>query len=263
MFSIAIPYDVLDEAPDEASKVRKLGYIARAAAIFKVDKIVIYVYGNGDWEKAEYIKLLLEYAVTPPYLRKKLFKLDDRLKYAGLLPPLKIPSHTVDKEPSVGEIREGVVERWDGYSSLVYIGANKYAKVPKPYPIGTKLLVRIEAPTPRADTYRASVYRGKPPVYWGYDVEIRRAKALFQGFDAVILTGKEGRSVCKTELKLGERNLVVFGSPKRGVDEILRNEGVGEIRLINFIPSQGVETVRTEEAVFIVLAILNYFINCK
>jgi predicted SPOUT superfamily RNA methylase MTH1 len=67
----------------------------------------------------------------------------------------------VPREPAIGEIREGVVERWDGYYSLVYIGAGKYAKVPKPYPVGTRLMVKIEAPTGRPDTYRASVYRAR------------------------------------------------------------------------------------------------------
>lgn len=257
-FSIAVPHDFLSEAPDEASKVRKLGYLARAAAIFNVETIIIYYYGSPLREEIDFAKTILEYVVTPPYLRKRLFKLDRRLKLAGLLPPLKIPSHTVSLEPRVGEIREGVVERWDGYFSLVYIGGGKYAKIPKPYPVGSRLLVKIEAPTERPDTYRASVYRGTPPAYWGYKVEVRPLQSLTEGFDAIILTGKEGRSVCEAKPKVGKKTLVVFGGPRKGVDEIYKEAGVeppGE--LINFVPRQGVESIRTEEAVFIVLSILN------
>jgi predicted SPOUT superfamily RNA methylase MTH1 len=261
--SIAVPHDLLVEAPDEASKARKIGYVARAAAIFRVEGVIIYYYGTPLREDIELMKALLEYAVTPPYLRKRAFKLDRNLKLAGLLQPLKIPSHVVPPEPRIGEIREGMVERWDGYYSLVYIGGGKYAKVPKPYPIGTRLLVRIEAPTGRPDTYRASVYRGPPPDYWGFGVEVRPLQSLTEGFDTVILTGREGRCVCDIKLKPGRRTLLVFGSPRKGVDEIYREAGIsmpGE--LVNFIPGQGVEAVRTEEAIFIVLAILNYITRC-
>jgi len=60
---IAIPHDVLAEAPDDESKVRKLGYIARGAAVFRAETIIIYTYGEGvDWEEVELMKLLLEYA---------------------------------------------------------------------------------------------------------------------------------------------------------------------------------------------------------
>jgi predicted SPOUT superfamily RNA methylase MTH1 len=259
VFSIAIPHDFLLEAPDEASKIRKLGYLARAAAIFKTETVVIYYYGAPLREEIDLAETVLEYLITPPYLRKKVFKLDRRLRLAGLLPPLKIPSHTVLPEPAIGEVREGVVERWDGYYSLVYIGAGKYAKVPKPYPVGTRLMVKIEAPAGRPDTYRASVYRGPPPAYWGFKVEVKPLERLVEGFDSVILTGKEGRSICEVKPKVGKRTLVVFGGPRKGLDEIYREAGIeppGE--LVDFVPNQGVESIRTEEAVFIVLSVLRY-----
>ncbi|MFN3805285.1 MAG: putative RNA uridine N3 methyltransferase [Pyrobaculum sp.] len=259
MFSVAVPHDFLSEAPDEASKVRKLGYLARAAAIFKVEKVIIYHYGRPLVEEIDFAKTVLEYLVTPPYLRKKVFKLDRRLRLAGLLPPLKIPSHLAPRQPKVGEIREGVVERWDGYYSLVYIGGGKYAKVPKPHPVGTRLMVRIEAPTGRPDTYRASVYRGPPPTYWGFGVEVRALRNLAEGFSSVVLTGREGESVCKVKPVVREKTLVVFGGPRLGVDEIFEKEGLKPPGvLINFAPGQGVEAIRAEEAVFIVLAVLNY-----
>lgn len=264
MLAVAIPHDVLLETPDEAGKIRKIGYIARAAAIFKVEDIIIYHYGAPRRDDIELLKVVLEYLATPPYLRKKVFKLDRRLKLAGILPPLKIPSHLVEVEPKAGEIREGVVERWDGYYSLVYIGGGKYAKIPKPYPVGSRLLVKIEAPTARPDTYRASIYRGPPPAYWGYRVEVRPLQSLFDGFDTVILTGKEGRPICDAKPRPRGRTLVVFGGPKKGVDEILRESGVEPpAELVNFVPGQGVETIRTEEALFIVLSVLRYLDHCK
>jgi len=53
----------------------------------------------------------------------------------------------------------------------------------------------------------------------------------------------------------------VFGSPSRGLYEIARNEDVRLGKLLDFvvntIPCQGTETVRTEEAILASLAVLN------
>lgn len=148
MFSIAIPHDVLFEAPDEASKIRKLGYIARAAAVFKVEKIIIYLYGRTNWDDVDLMKKIFEYLATPPYLRKRVYKLDSKLRLAGLLPPLKIPSHVVDPEPRVGEIREGIVERWDGYYSIVYIGVVNTPKSQGPTRWGQGFWLELRPPLP-------------------------------------------------------------------------------------------------------------------
>jgi predicted SPOUT superfamily RNA methylase MTH1 len=77
------------------------------------------------------------------------------------------------------------------------------------------------------------------------------------------LTGREGRSICEVKPEIGKRTLVVFGGPRKGVDEIMEEAGVKLAgQFINFAPGQGVETIRTEEAVFIALAILNYLVKC-
>ena len=60
---------------------------------------------------------------------------------------------------------------------------------------------------------------------------------------------------------------VIFGGPSRGLFEIMGEEGVDPRSVtkfvVNFIPEQGAETVRTEEAVFIVLAVLNIMGHLK
>ena len=262
--AVAVPHNVLEGVPDEREKVRKIGYLARAAAMFRVSRFIIYVYGQPSSD-LEILRKYLEYLVTPPYLRKILFPKDPALRLAGLLPPLNIPSHVLPPEPKPGEVRPGVVVKHDGYYSMLYIGGDKYAKVPRPYPLKTVMLVRIEAPTHRPDTYRASVYRGEPPMYMGFKVEVRHVRELFaENFDTIILTGKEGRSICETRLRPRGRILVVFGGPRHGVDEILRMEGISvDAPMINFVPMQGLETIRTEEAMIAVLSILNTYLVCK
>jgi methyltransferase len=53
--------------------------------------------------------------------------------------------------------------------------------------------------------------------------------------------------------------LVVFGSPKYGLDIIFDREGIDskKYQSYNFFPYQGTQTVRLEEAIMGVLAILN------
>jgi predicted SPOUT superfamily RNA methylase MTH1 len=55
--------------------------------------------------------------------------------------------------------------------------------------------------------------------------------------------------------------IVAFGSPREGLREILMKEGI-DIReaadfVINTIANQGVQVVRTEEAIIATLALLN------
>ncbi|WP_342765430.1 putative RNA uridine N3 methyltransferase [Vulcanisaeta sp. JCM 14467] len=148
IIDIAIPSDFIAESPDDREAVRKIGYLGRGAAIFQVSKIIIYRHKlAGGRDRAEFIMKNLQYLATPPYLRKDLFKLDKDLKYAGLLPPLKTPNHAPEGKPQRGEYREGVVVRWDGYFSIIKIGDGVYAKVPRPMPLGTRVVVQIDVPT--------------------------------------------------------------------------------------------------------------------
>jgi hypothetical protein len=58
--------------------------------------------------------------------------------------------------------------------------------------------------------------------------------------------------------------LIVFGAPKKGVEQILTDEGQS-IKpyefVVNMFPFQGTETVRLEESVLGTLAILNHILS--
>jgi len=62
-------------------------------------------------------------------------------------------------------------------------------------------------------------------------------------------------------IRKGGSVLIVFGSPKQGIQNILASEGKTPNELfdyfVNTIPAQNVSTVRTEEAVMITLGVLN------
>jgi len=108
-------------------------------------------------------------------------------------------------------------------------------------------------------------------MYWGYRVTV--SDVAFgellkeQTFDLVIATSRRGVPLVDVmgELvkrwKSSSRTLVVFGAPTQGLYEIAKRErlNLDEIAhfVINTVPGQGTETVRTEEAVYISLAALN------
>lgn len=273
IFDIAIPWNILEEAPDIREKVRKIGYICRGASIFQTSKLIIYTYGNYDVNEVNFLKRNIEYLITPPYLRKNVFKIEKDLKYVGLLPPLLTPNHGISNDKiKPGDIREGIVIKWDGYYSIVKISDNVYAKIPKPYPIGSKIIVKIEAKTDRENYFRAfKIDKDKLNIYWGLEVELKDIKELFysKNYDLIILTGKEGLKLHEvydnliSKLKTSNRILIIFGSPRYGVDNILEIIGLknylNKYPFINFIPEQGVETIRTEEAIIAVLSILHTF----
>ena len=130
--AIAIPASVISDTPHLREKTSKIGLIGRAAAIFRVDEIIVY----PDNPKAnqvrdlDFIALLLNYLETPQYLRKRLFKIEPSLQFAGILPPLRTPHHPVSgktRDLKVGEYREGLVLSQAKEGLLVDIGVEQPA----------------------------------------------------------------------------------------------------------------------------------------
>ena len=88
-------------------------------------------------------------------------------------------------------------------------------------------------------------------------------------WDLTIATSRIGEDIVSVkdrlegDLSKAEKTLIVFGSYKEGVGEMIRREGrrAEEVfdYILNTIPNQGTVTVRTEEAVISTLAILNIF----
>jgi predicted SPOUT superfamily RNA methylase MTH1 len=273
--AIAIPASVISDTPHLREKTSKIGLIGRTAAIFRVNEIIVYPDNPRAHQGSdiELIATLLAYMETPQYLRKRLFKLEPRLQYAGILPPLRTPHHPLNKRAKnlkVGEYRDGVVLSKTGDGVLVDIGVEKPALLlEKGFAAGMRLTVRIVKVSDRVEVQAAS--RDEIRHYWGYAVtaEKRSFKGLLDrgGFDLTIATSRKGVSFADVAYELGgkwERAnnvLVAFGAPSRGLYEVAKDEGASLDDLVDFvvntIPGQGTETVRTEEALLASLAILN------
>ena len=266
---VAIPDSVVSEQKGAREKTEKLGYIARACAIFGVEKIFVYSDPDRYHRKdRELIVNVLRYVETPPYLRKKLFSITRELSYAGVLPPLRIPSHKEKVEAKnlmKGEIREAVLEDVKG-RLFADIGLDVLVPFEGKGRHGERLAVRIEGGYPNLRCVR--VEKDEIKEYWGYEVKsVGALEKLIASVkaDYVILTSRYGKAIHRIweefvgKISLSDRVLVVFGSPKKGLLEMLSKGWIEKHNLpvINTMPGQRVETIRTEEALLATLAILN------
>ena len=275
--SMAIPASLVSDTPHLREKTYKIGMIGRAAAIFRVEEIVIYPDQpeKNQRKDAKLIELILSYMETPQYLRKRMFKLRPELRYVGVLPPLRTPHHpttSLSEELEIGEYREGIVISSTRKGSNVYIGVEKPAFIEGiKLPSGKRVTVKIEKLNRGIEA--VLVQRDEIKDYWGYKVVVseRSLGGILKNWDLIVATSKYGIPFIrvKDELiqkwKKAKRRIVLFGSPSAGLYEILELEGLNldEIAdfVVNTIPSQGVETVRTEEAVYASLAIFNLFLS--
>ena len=273
--SIAIPASVVSDTPHMREKTSKIGLIGRAAAIFGVDEIIIYKDELKLDQRADmdFIATLLGYMETPQYLRKRLFKIRPELRYAGILPPLRTPHHPLGKKAAdlkVGDFREGVTVARVKEGMLLDIGVDKPALISgKHLPLGRRVTVKIGS----VNNYvmASLVNRSEIPHYWGYTVTIWEGSLgkLVQSrpFELKIATSKYGVPFPDVEEKIAERwesvkdILIVFGAPAKGLYEIAKQEGLNLNRIVDFvvntIPGQCTETVRTEEALIASLAVFN------
>jgi len=276
--SIAIPASLVSDVPHLREKTLKIGMVGRAAAIFGVDEIIVFPDAPKRNQRKEInlIATILSYMETPQYLRKQLFKIRPELRYAGVLPPLRTPHHPLSnrlKDLVDGEYREGAVVVHTKDGTLVDIGVEQHALIrSKKIPVNTRVTVKIKRNKKRLEAEIAN--RSEIPEYWGYRVTRSRltlGKLLKKtAFDLVIATSKYGKPFQETSKKLinrwktAKKILVAFGAPTKGLYELARQENLNLDNIadfvINTIPHQRVETVRTEEALFITMGILNIMV---
>jgi len=275
--SVLVPSSLVREAEDKREATRKLGYVARAATIFRVDRLTVYPdaaaerrYGDG------FVETVLRYAATPPYLRKAVWAKRDELEYAGVLPPLRVRSQTGSGSEGSGSLRQGIVTEV-GADGRVRVNCGLQHPISLPAPDreldeGERVTVRVSSREP----VRAKLEDVPPP---GYAVDAADLDTALDRDDAglTIATSRHGQPLRSSRLDElaanssvgGERALTVaFGAPERGLPAILGLDPgsvggddhgeTGRFDLwLDTVPDQGSEVVRTEEAVFATLACLN------
>ena len=262
--SVAIPESSLSDESLKIDKTRKISVLARACAIFKIDTIYVYQEGNNK-QDGNLMVMILKYLETPQFLRRRLFSKVNDLKFAGVLQPLRIPSHVTPANPkkiSKGDVREGIVVGVKG-KRFVDVGINQLIPFYGKTPMGKRVTVQFKEGHPNFSI--KEINRSETPDYWGYTVKERSNlfSLLSEWKGNIILTSRKGKTATKEQIakytKSDQPTLVVFGSPEKGIHEILggKMKNVQNAKSLNFFPNQATQTVRLEEALLGTLSIIN------
>ena len=262
--SVAIPESALSDDSLKIDKTRKISVLARACSIFKIDTIYVYQDGNSKQDGSLLI-MILKYLETPQFLRRRLFPKMNDLKFAGVLQPLKIPSHITpanSKKINKGDVREGIVVSIKG-KKFVDVGINQLVPFFGKTSIGKRATVQFKEGYPKFSV--KVIDKSEVPVYWGYSVRERANlfSLLKEWKGNIIITSRKGKTATKEQIskytQSEQPTLIAFGSPEKGVQEILggKMKNVQNAKTLNFFPDQATQTVRLEEALLGTLAIIN------
>jgi len=258
---VLLPSSLTAETQHLREKTFRVGLVARFLAAFRVDNLIIYYEDLEPDKNAEFIKEVMDYLNTAPYLRRKLFPLKPSLRYAGLLPPLNIPTHPEVGSENTFHYREGVVVS----QGRIDAGLGRLIKTKKPLKKGTRVIVVVN---PESGEFRL-ISRKKSPVYTGFKTAIvpERLDEIVAHYEVKIATSRLGKPFHElaqplvSRLSTAKSVCIAFGSAKRGLYDIakLQNFNLDKVFdfVINVVPEQGVRTIRTEEAVCITLTTIS------
>ena len=262
--TVLVPASLVREAEDKREATWKLGYVARAAAVFRIDRLVVFPDPDGEerWG-GELVETVLAYAATPPYLRKEVWGRRSELEFAGVLPPLRLEPRTGSGSNGSGSSRQGIVTEV-GSDGRVRVNCGLQHPISLHVPPemgeleeGERVTVSVSSREP----VRARLIDAPPPIAVeraDLDTTLARDDAGLR-----IATSRHGDHLTVDRLAglvdTIERDgfTVAFGAPGRGLPEILSvdpPDAAGFDRWLNTVPDQGSETVRTEEAMFASLA---------
>ena len=150
--SVAIAGSILDNAQTPEFRTYLAGQVARAAAIFNIDEVVVFndkKKNNNDSEDESssgcvQMARILQYLECPQYLRRHFFPIHNDLKHAGVLAPTDMPHHLRAEEESV--YREGVVQEYetkDAGTCWVNIGLKRNCLVQRNLKPGLRVTVKL------------------------------------------------------------------------------------------------------------------------
>lgn len=257
-FYISFPSDIFSDIPHLREKTVRIANLIRTVNIFMVKKIFIFKHHKAD----EDLNILINYFLTPSYLRKFRFGINKRLKYTGCAPPIRAQY-------------EGWRDKKIGYV-LSYDSSKKILKVA--IDLNKKVNVRYEKDLTGKLVLLNSTSKGWEIEQNKYQDLIDRVVFLEDLITflkktkgnkfIVISTAREGKILSldliteiRKKMMTNTEVLFLFGSPREGLYEIFREfkaniEDFSDY-ILNTFPNQGVETIRTDEAIFGTLSIFN------
>ncbi len=281
--SVLIPDTTLEETREHLKQAQKVYQIARALTIFRVDTVYIYRGIAADkrmqrWQR-RILTSILEYLETPQYLRKILIEKMPELRSVGTLSPLAADHHPLREKPRVGTLREGALYLRNS-EFLVEMGYDRPLRVinVKPSLNIKNRAIRVTARVEKDKENDVLVARilTKEEIekkyswyYTGYRVKVKDTTLgqILRGINGFkIATSRTCELINPPKIvnrwkERGDDLIVAFGSPKRGIPEILKQEGL-KIRdvfdaCVGLVRNAAVRTVRLEEAMFMFFSQIN------
>lgn len=271
---VHIPSSIIDVEKGLLKKTMVAGLIGRACGIFRVDVISLYKDPDSSNRSMRFIKKILDYMRTPHYLRRFIIPLDRDLRGVGILPPLTTPNQISEEDLDKDHVREALVTKIERKVICLEAGLeSEFCFKPSSRDFTGSLregdIVLVAVSNRRiVDLIEKDVFLKNN--YWSYDVAVNNSlRSSLERFrnSLIIISTRKGsyltedlaRSIVR-DLK-GKDLSIVFGSPDKDPDEIAELEGWNLNELANYsintAPLQGVRNIRTYEALFITLSLIN------
>jgi len=263
--SIAIPNSSLKDEKKHENKTRKIFQIARTAAIFQINNIIIYKDDKEFENDSKLLSTVLRYLETPQQFRKRLYPKSGLLQFVGALSPLKTPNQCAtsnSKNIKKGDIREGVILGVNG-KKVIDIGIEHTIQYHGKKEVGKRVIVKIKKSFPDFAVY--DIEKEQLPNFWSYNVKHggNLITLLNEWKGPKILTSRKSKNINHKDMQKiqssKDETLVVFGTTDKGIHDMLNRKisTIQNFKAWNFFPDQGTETIRLEEAILGCLAILN------
>lgn len=291
--AIALPGSIIANAQSPELRAHLAGQIARIAAVFRIDEVVVFsegtppIAGHRGGNRIEdvdtFLARLLQYLETPQYLRKAFFEISPELRHVGLLAPLDTPHHMRIDEWC--RFREGVVlkrptQARKNAGSWVNVGLRQECRINKLLSPNVRITVDLgeskELATDKKGRYKGKVVSPMTPrqhgLYWGYATRLAGSLSeVFSecphknGYDLKVGTSERGESIYTPDFAIApfKHAIIVFGGVHGLEESVQCDAGIQEDdpsvlfhRYLNTCPKQGSRTIRTEEAILLSIAAL-------
>lgn len=252
---LLIPSTFTGEKRDIKIRNFLISQIARAAVTFGINEIGIYYDPDPKFDShglGRYLVKVLKYLNTPPYLRKIAFPLDKDLEQIGASLPIKAKYH-IDKS----RYSYVYVLKKEKSKYLVTDGSSEFeVECDKDYK--NKILIYDKQKKSFVEKYETEIYFGYEVFYYNKPIENLLEKLKKEGF-LLIGTSKLGDDIRKVNIRKNDKIAIAFGSFARGFEDIWKEDFRKKFDyVINVVPDQIIETIRTEEAIFYTLSVLRY-----
>lgn len=258
---VAIPSTFTSVERDRKIRAHIIGQLARFLGMYRVTHVLVYYDEDPYFDShalGKYIVKTLKYAVTPPWLKKEAFPLEETDRYWGAIPPLQIQAHQKEGNVGWGVVKDGKL-LWKGEKRP----ADEKELKKKGYGRKTPQLVAVKnGKVIDPYTLNREDYNGFWPVYFNKPLPdlIKHVRKRFDAY--VIGTDRDGEYLgdVAERVRKGSKSkdvLIVFGGHHRGITE-MKGFGEGDYDvIISLFRRQETKSVRTEEAVPLVLEALH------